>query len=285
VFDDSVDYPIIFIHGFWGDLESWAPAIEKIKDKDPQYKDYEMYYEGEHTIWNNYDARKCHKSIWNVSYYESDQKIEIINGNIEKYSRRLSLMIDIILRFTNYDKVVIIAHSMGGLVAKKYMTSSEENWDKVFKLLTVGTPHEGVHQALKIFDLMSDLKAGSKFLNELEKDWKSYTLKNPKQKKLGVIGAIDDTKSGNKRDDINSDDNAAAGCSLVRGLSPILKFITISSAIPYDESKISIGNKLGKSTTESKNFGFRLAVIGRHTELQSHEAIIRGLRWALSKEY
>lgn len=43
----------------------------------------------------------------------------------------------------SYDEVILIAHSMGGLVASKYLANSSVNRNKVDKLITLGTPYTG----------------------------------------------------------------------------------------------------------------------------------------------
>lgn len=42
-----------------------------------------------------------------------------------------------------YDEVILVAHSMGGLVASKYLANSSINRNKVDKLITLGTPYTG----------------------------------------------------------------------------------------------------------------------------------------------
>lgn len=50
----------------------------------------------------------------------------------------------------NYDEVILVAHSMGGLVASKYLANSSVNRNKVDKLITIGTPYTG---AVKLLDV------------------------------------------------------------------------------------------------------------------------------------
>ncbi|MGB8815827.1 MAG: alpha/beta fold hydrolase [Minisyncoccia bacterium] len=55
--------------------------------------------------------------------------------------------IDTVLAETGMSKVDIIAHSMGGLVAQKYV--ADEGGDKIDKLIFIGTPHLGAPKAFK----------------------------------------------------------------------------------------------------------------------------------------
>ena len=49
-----------------------------------------------------------------------------------------------------YTNVTLIAHSMGGIIASKYI--QEGNKDKVDKLITIGTPYFGAPKALYVFE-------------------------------------------------------------------------------------------------------------------------------------
>jgi len=78
-------------------------------------------------------------------------------------AERLNTKINEILGNTN-GKVDIIAHSMGGLVAKDYIASNGSS--KIDKLIFVGTPHDGSPQSFKV--LMYDDNLGIPVLNQHE---------------------------------------------------------------------------------------------------------------------
>jgi len=63
--------------------------------------------------------------------------------NRVSYAERLKVTIDNVIQATHAKKVIIVTHSMGGLVARAYI-----RWlggeKKVFKLLTVATPNHGI---------------------------------------------------------------------------------------------------------------------------------------------
>lgn len=51
-----------------------------------------------------------------------------------------------------YTEVVLVCHSMGGLVASEYINRSVANKEKVDKLITLGTPYLGAPKALYVFE-------------------------------------------------------------------------------------------------------------------------------------
>ncbi len=53
---------------------------------------------------------------------------------------------------SNYDECILIAHSMGGLVASSYLDASAENRQKVDKFISIGTPYTGAPKALYVME-------------------------------------------------------------------------------------------------------------------------------------
>lgn len=62
-------------------------------------------------------------------------------------AKKLKEKINAVLLETNASKVDIVAHSMGGLVAKKYI--ADNGGDKIDNLIFIGTPHLGAPKAFK----------------------------------------------------------------------------------------------------------------------------------------
>lgn len=85
--------------------------------------------------------------------------------------------IDSILASEGKDKVNLIGHSFGGLIARAY---AQNNPDKVDKLLTVGTPHEGVTKTYKIWE-------GADFSDF--SIWEEAALRLYLRKKAGLFGS------------------------------------------------------------------------------------------------
>jgi len=116
-----------------------------------------------------------------VSYYfdlfkEPDNYIVVQtkSENIDTYSVRLKDLIDTVKYMTGKPKVVIIAHSMGGLVSRRYLQIFGSN--DVAKLIMIGTPNKGIAgstsdycpllgESLECRDMSSD----SLFINKLNR--------------------------------------------------------------------------------------------------------------------
>ena len=98
------------------------------------------------------DAGSC--TIWIFRYYDPTSKT--FKGSqgkrltIEEAATDLAKKIKDVKKLTGAEKVYLVAHSMGGLIArcllqKIYPEQGEESTDHVDKLFTFGTPHGGIH--------------------------------------------------------------------------------------------------------------------------------------------
>jgi len=65
------------------------------------------------------------------------------NQPIDVYAQRLGNVVDLVLKYTGKNKVIILSHSMGGLVARDYI-KNYGGAEKVDKLVMFGTPNHGV---------------------------------------------------------------------------------------------------------------------------------------------
>ena len=157
-----IHHPIIFIHGHTASNDGWrgidpSDTTAMVKILDEGYFGYtvgNLNCDSSTILINtNGDTKK----IYNFSYYGGQGAIGS-NGNIvpksssiksyyigllnsASWAQRLTIFIDKVLAATGSDKVDIIAHSMGGIVAR-----SAIKWygckDKVHKLLMIGTPNK-----------------------------------------------------------------------------------------------------------------------------------------------
>lgn len=263
--EDIVEYPVIFVHGLGRRTDVWEDAIRKIVDDDF----FEMKYMESNKVFHNYHGEDNDNTVWNISYYTTNPFEEAFSGNLSLYANRLDEMIGIIKRMTEHDKVVIIGHSMGGLVARKYMVMKQENWDSVHRILTVGTPHLGVDTSVSIVGQLEDLKKESAFLTDLNRNWDE--MKDDNNKVWGVVGGVDKKMFFNQLGDPDATDSGGPG------------FVRISSAIPYDEWEVATKDYFGEANYNTDNFGFRMAIDSNHVGLLEAKGTFKGIHWAITK--
>ena len=87
-------------------------------------------------------------------------------ASIDTFADQLAQKIDSILAQTGARKVSLVAHSMGGLVARAYLRRHDAS--RVARLVTIGTPHEGSVLAwLFPGRSLKQMRPGSEWLREL----------------------------------------------------------------------------------------------------------------------
>ena len=67
--------------------------------------------------------------------------LEPVRGDIDNFAERLHARIEALCAETGTDRVALIAHSMGGLVARAYLR--RHGCKRVSRLITLGSPHHG----------------------------------------------------------------------------------------------------------------------------------------------
>lgn len=133
--------PILLLHGFAsGSPTSWstlAPAL------------YYLYYPYQDIgpVLSNSDSY-----VERIDFQDPNGSIDRYDpgkfnpqGNSAGWADKVAIAVDNMLSSDYYgsycDKVILIAHSMGGLVAREYITTS--GLQNVAKLITINTPHAG----------------------------------------------------------------------------------------------------------------------------------------------
>lgn len=91
-----------------------------------------------------------------------------ITGSVEAAAAELAVVVDAALERTGAPRVVLVGHSMGGIVARCY-TQRFGGYDTVDTVVTIGTPHRGTWSALLgIHASARQLLPGSPLLRSLE---------------------------------------------------------------------------------------------------------------------
>ena len=131
----SAEYPIIFVHGWNGNLDTFEEMQDKL-DEDGIAEDKGSIY--------SYSTKEICKGGWNKAvsvnfeYYEGDE-----GNSIDIYAKRLSEVVKLVKDCSKTDKVNIISHSMGGLVSRNFIQNYDGNND-VKSLVMIGTPNKGI---------------------------------------------------------------------------------------------------------------------------------------------
>lgn len=112
IFTDSHVAPVLLLHGYGCNSGYWAQLIPLLDA-----------------------ARISHATL----------DLEPIMGDIDGYVPLVANAVDALCMRSGCDNVIIVAHSMGGLVARAYMRGHGSA--RVAKVITLGTPHHGTSLA------------------------------------------------------------------------------------------------------------------------------------------
>lgn len=226
-------FPVIFLHGY-AVVKEYSPEFSLDAFNELQLKLQEEGYLNAGTLLHS--GRKAEeKGEWGLSgkpvmvkvtyyydVYRKEDEYEIVpakSESINTYALRLKDIIDVVKEKTGKPKVNIIAFSMGGLVARKYIQIFGE--DSVYKLITIGTPHKGVAgdvthlcPVLGEYKECADMRQNSLFLNKL-----NDPSNQPQNVKLfGIIG------SGCLRDGKDGDGIVLKEHALLKGIVAAKEF-------------------------------------------------------------
>jgi triacylglycerol lipase len=85
--------------------------------------------------------RAMSKALQQADILHHGIDLEPVFGNIDHYTPAVHHAIETLCQETGKEKIVIVAHSMGGLVARAYLRAHSDM--RIAKLITLGTPHNG----------------------------------------------------------------------------------------------------------------------------------------------
>jgi hypothetical protein len=90
-----------------------------------------------------------------------------LSQDVRQVARRLSALIEKTCEETGYEKVHVVGHSLGGVIARYYVQKLGGD-ARVHTLCTLGSPHQGTHAArLLPTKLVKQLRPGSDLMTEL----------------------------------------------------------------------------------------------------------------------
>ncbi len=156
---------LIFIHGWNGDKQDTWEKFPQLARNDPPLGEYD---------------------IWPIDYPTYMFRRQLgIEGLARFFDDQFQTVYGIDAR---YESIVIICHSMGGLVARRLLirrTLRGENNSRYAALIEIATPHQGADPAALADALdvsrgvTEEMKAGSSFLNVLQDDWRQLQRRRP----------------------------------------------------------------------------------------------------------
>jgi len=180
-------YPIIFVHGHSFNKDNSPKFSLEVFDKiiaELEKNGYvnagivlptSKYADVSEAEWGLSGAPLLIKISYYYDVYDSNGTYLNVPKNsehISEYAKRLDELVKLIKYRTEKDKVIIVAHSMGGLVSREYLKDFGD--DSVDKLIMFGTPNNGTFgQTEKLCPITGEkieceeMSAGSEFLKEL----------------------------------------------------------------------------------------------------------------------
>lgn len=162
----------------------------------------------------------------NTHKYPDDYSDESDSNQSSAYKQGIALgkAIKKILEITEKDKIILVAHSMGGLASREYLQRSYDggdthpNWidsntmtgHRVHKLITFGTPHRGSNSgnslnkwATSISALFSDMDLRSEAVRDLRYSYEQESLSS---KGVYLYGGIESNILTDNSDDYYNHD-------------------------------------------------------------------------------
>lgn len=168
---------LLFVHGFSGESKDTFGTIPKLLQTDSNFDGWAMKPLG----YTHFVKPELGKDIWAAVL------------DIDKIANYLKTSIN--FKFKDYDRIAIVAHSLGGLVAQKVVLSLDtENRNRISHLIMFGTPSNGISSKLltKQWNTKySEMSSEGDFIKSLRHEWKQ-TFNHKYPFKLKVVASTDD---------------------------------------------------------------------------------------------
>jgi PKD repeat protein/pimeloyl-ACP methyl ester carboxylesterase len=305
-------YPMIFIHGWTGNDETW----DDFNDEAEAYYgwsfggrlDYCLNPDGDQSTSDGFYLDLVDEASLQVGDYyrvnydiSADEVLYVGNDGIgfnDDFSNQSAIVkqgwavsnaVKRVLELTGAEKVILVGHSMGGLAAREYL-QNPNNWQTdgehhVAKLLTVGTPNGGSNlSGGNLGGILNGLDEFSEAVRDLR--WKNFLFDGDY-----LDGGVEDNFSVYYNNDI--DCNGFVG-DLITGLNQKTSpsdldyacIVGIGNNLPslsgdgvVAEGRADLNNYLLATPPLMNQHADRYDVTTAHTSIhkENHSTMIRGL--------
>lgn len=176
---------ILFVHGFTGGKETWLTNStgKRIPDYLLENKEIRENFDLDYFEYYTKFTDKISKAHWLFTFLPFVKKRKF-KKNLYIDDIKDILFSDIDVKFKDYQNIVIIAHSMGGLISKAVILKLiEENRSRISLFISLAVPHNGSNLANMGRLLLSnpnikDLAPLSKIIDTVNRDWIGIKNKN-----------------------------------------------------------------------------------------------------------
>jgi len=175
---------ILFVHGLGGDKSTWG-NFDVLINQDDNLGDFEpFFYEYKTRISRFFSFLKLRKlSIFMEKYV----RIQWISKGLETYISH---------NLKGYDEIILVGHSLGGLVIRKYLLDQNiaKRAGKIKKVIFYAVPQNGAELArwgsliFRTNRHLSQLSPNSEFLETLNAQWTLSKIENDFIFKIVIAG-------------------------------------------------------------------------------------------------
>lgn len=185
--NDPKTFPVIFLHGHSIAKENSPEfSLDAFNELQSRLQDDGYLNAGIVSLYSQ--SEQLQRGIWGLSgkpvtvkasyYYDAFRKedryipVPTKSENIDTYSLRLKDIIEIVKQRTNKPKVNLLSHSMGGLVARRYIQIFGD--EDIDRLIMMATPNSGITGDISTYCKVvgenrecQDMQENSLFINKL----------------------------------------------------------------------------------------------------------------------
>jgi len=168
---------LLFIHGFSGEASATFGNIPEMLMNDSRMDGWDMKPFG----YSQFVTPEMGKEVW-----AGIEDIDRISGH---------LCTSVKYKFENYDRIAIVAHSLGGLIAQRAILDFKDEYrNKISHLIILATPSAGIppKKLQKLWnEKYKEMSSEGDFIRKLRKDWNDQ-FDDVYPFSLKVVAATDD---------------------------------------------------------------------------------------------